>query len=376
MDSPPLSGRDLLAKLRQTVRETPPAAVADRWAAQENFLLVDVRESDEYRNGFIPGAHHVPRGFLEMKIESVAPDRATKIVLYCAGGNRSLLAAETLSRMGYRHVESMVGGFAQWAREGRAVEKPVPLDEAARRRYARHLRIPEIGEAGQAKFLAAKILLVGAGGLGSPVALYLAAAGIGTLGLVDDDIVDESNLQRQILHPTSSVGIAKVASAVRTLSALNPGVRLRPFQERLTADNVDCLLADFDLVVDGSDNFTTRYLVSDACVKHGKPYVHGSIFRFEGQVAVFDTRAGGPCYRCLYPAAPSAEEAPNCAEAGVLGVLPGVIGLLQATETLKLVGGFGQSLAGRLLTYDALAARFREFEVRRDPACRAEHPAR
>ena len=361
--------RDMLAEARRKFGEIAPEAVQNKRAIGEQFVLVDVRESDEVRQGFIPGAVHVPRGFLEMRIDAAVPDRKTPVVLYCAGGNRSLLAAETLAALGYQNVESMAGGFGQWQREGRKIEKPVVLSDSDRRRYSRHLLIPEVGEKGQAKFLASKVLMIGVGGLGSPAAFYLAAAGIGTLGLVDFDVVDESNLQRQILHNTQSIGTSKIASATKTLKEFNPGVKVIPFEERLTSENIDRIVQDFDLVVDGSDNFPTRYLVNDACVKHKKPCVHGSVYRFEGQVTVFDPAHGGPCYRCLYPAPPPPDLAPSCAEAGVLGVLPGVIGLLQAVETVKVIGGFGKPLVGKLLSYDALESKFREFKLRRDPEC-------
>jgi molybdopterin/thiamine biosynthesis adenylyltransferase/rhodanese-related sulfurtransferase len=335
----------------------------------ENLALVDVREADEYRAGFIPRATHVPRGFLELRIENVVPDREAAVVLYCGSGTRSLFAAETLTRMGYRHVESMSGGFTQWAREGRAVEKPIVLSEADRRRYSRHLNIPEVGEKGQAKLLQSKVLLLGAGGLGCPAAYYLAAAGVGTLGMVDFDVVDESNLQRQILHPTSRVGMPKIESAKKTLLDFNPGLKFVGYEEKLDSRNVERILGGFDLIVDGSDNFPTRYLVNDASVKLKKPCVHGSVYRFDGQVTVFDPARGGPCYRCLYPEPPPPELAPSCAEAGVLGVLPGVVGLLEAVEAIKILLGIGQPLVGRLLAYDALEGEFRQFKLRRDPQC-------
>jgi molybdopterin/thiamine biosynthesis adenylyltransferase/rhodanese-related sulfurtransferase len=361
--------RDILADARSRQAETAPADVQRRRQSGESFVLIDVRESDEHRAGFVPGATHIPRGFLELRIENAVPDRDTPIVLYCAGGTRSVLAAQTLSAMGYRHLESMAGGFTEWARAGLPVEKPVTLSESDRRRYSRHLIIPEIGEKGQATLLASKVLMIGAGGLGSPAAYYLAAAGVGTLGLVDFDVVDESNLQRQILHAADRVGTPKIASATKTLTAFNPALKVVPFEERLDSRNIDRIIEGFDLVVDGSDNFPTRYLVNDACVKHRKPCVHGSVYRFEGQVTVFDPVAGGPCYRCLYPSPPPPDMAPSCAEAGVLGVLPGVIGVLQAVETLKVLVGFGKPLIGRLLHYDALETKFREFKLRRDPQC-------
>lgn len=363
------SGRDLMSLARQKFAEVTPEETERRLKADSQFALVDVRETDEYRQGFIPGAVHVPRGFLELRIENSLPDRKTPIVLYCAGGNRSILAAETLGRMGYENVSSMAGGFSKWAQEGRSVEKPIVLSEADRRRYARHLTIPEVGEKGQAKLLGSKMLLVGAGGLGSPAAYYLAAAGVGTLGIIDFDVVDESNLQRQILHPTSRVGQSKISSATKTLTDFNPGIKVVPFEERLNSDNVDRIFKDFDIVVDGSDNFPTRYLVNDASVHLKKPCVHGSVYRFEGQVTVFDPERGGPCYRCLYPEPPPPDMAPSCAEAGVLGVLPGIIGLLEAIEAIKLALNIGEPLVGRLLSYDGLKGKFQEFKLRRDPSC-------
>lgn len=332
-------------------------------------VVVDVREADEVAQGRLPGAVHIPRGYLEMRIEDQVPDRDAPVVVYCAGGVRSLFAAESLGRLGYRNVRSLEGGYRGWQGAGLPVETPRALSDAERRRYSRHLLIPEVGEAGQLRLLEAKVLLIGAGGLGCPAAIYLAMAGVGTLGLVDFDVVDESNLQRQILHTTDRIGTSKVESAKAALAAANPGVKLVGFEERLTSENVERIFAGFDLVVDGSDNFATRYLVNDACVKLGIPNVHGSIYRFEGQVTVFAPTLGAPCYRCLYPEPPPPELAPSCAEAGVLGVLPGVIGLLEAVEAIKLILGEGQTLAGRLLCYDALAATFRELKLRRDPDC-------
>ena len=372
----PVSYRDLLSQARGHIQEVTPEEVTRLLAGPQAPVLVDVRETEEVKDGKIPGALHVPRGFLEMRIESAVPSRETPVVLYCAGGTRSLLAAETLSQLGFTRLKSMVGGFGRWAQEGRAVEKPVTLSDADRRRYSRHLLIPEVGEAGQAKLLASKICLIGVGGLGSPSGYYLAAAGVGTLGLVDFDVVDESNLQRQILHSTSRIGTPKIQSAMKTLSEFNPGLKLVPFEERITSQNVEKILGGYDIVIDGSDNFPTRYLVNDACVKLKIPCVHGSVYRFDGQVTVFDPGRGGPCYRCLYPEPPPAELAPSCAEAGVLGVLPGVIGLLQAVEAIKLVVGIGEPLVGRLLTYDALKEEFRNFKLRRDPDCAYCAPGR
>ncbi|PYQ11122.1 MAG: molybdopterin-synthase adenylyltransferase MoeB [Acidobacteria bacterium] len=361
--------KDLMSQIRSHVKEVTPAEVRARLDRGEPFTLLDVREKEEVDQGHLPGATHVPRGFLELRIEGLVPDRKTPIVAYCAGGNRSLLAAEGLQRLGYENVLSMAGGFTQWRNEGNPVVVPRRLSEADRRRYSRHLMIPEVGEAGQIKLLGAKVLLVGAGGLGCPAAYYLAAAGVGTLGVVDFDKVDESNLQRQILHTVDRVGTPKTESARKTLLALNPAVNVVPIEARLSSSNVESIFRDYDIVLDGSDNFPTRYLVNDACVLLKKPNVHGSVYRFEGQVTVFHPPAG-PCYRCLYPEPPPAELAPSCADAGVLGVLPGVVGLLEAVETVKLILGVGDSLVGRLLHYDALKAEFRMLKLRRDPKCR------
>ena len=359
---------ELLKKLKQEIPEvTPDEAVAARRAG--GALIVDVRDKEEWNEGHIEGAIHLPRSFLEMKAEQALRDRGAPIIVHCAGGVRSLLAAESLRRLGYTGVRSMAGGFGRWKDQGLPFVKPRTLGESERRRYSRHLSIPEVGEAGQIKLLDAKVLMVGAGGLGSPAALYLAAAGVGTLGIVDFDVVDESNLQRQILHTADRVGTPKTESARKTLLALNPQVDVRTFDERLSSANVEQIFRDFDIIIDGSDNFATRYLVNDACVMLKKPNVHGSIYRFEGQVTVF-WPGKGPCYRCLYPEPPPPELAPSCAEAGVLGVLPGVIGVLGAVEAIKIIIGKGELLLGRLLTYDALRAQFRELKLRRDPSCR------
>jgi molybdopterin/thiamine biosynthesis adenylyltransferase/rhodanese-related sulfurtransferase len=360
----------MLAELKRSVPEIAPreaAALQARGAA-----LVDVREADEIRQGSPPGALALGRGYLELRIEEVVSDYERPLVVFCASGARSLFAAETLARLGYRSVASMAGGFTRWKAEGLPVEAPCTLDAAARERYSRHLLMPEIGEAGQAKLLRARALIVGAGGLGSPAALYLAAAGVGTLGIVDHDVVDRSNLQRQILHTDARVGTSKVGSARQTIEALNPPVKVIGHETHLSSRNVEEILSGYDLVIDGSDNFPTRYLVNDACVKLGLANVHGSVFRFEGQVTVFwpkSPRRRGPCYRCVYPEPPPAEFAPSCAEAGVLGVLPGVIGLLQATEAVKLLLGVGDPLVGRLLVFDALRATFTELGLERDARC-------
>lgn len=363
-----LTAQELMSQLRQKVTEVTPAAVDEERKADSGAMLIDVREKDEHEQGAIPGAHHIPRGFLELRIENLVPDRSRKIIAYCAGGNRSLLAAESLQRMGYEKVTSMAGGFNRWKNEGREYKVPRALSAAEQRRYSRHLLIPEVGEAGQIKLLDSKVLLIGAGGIGSPAAFYLAAAGVGTLGLVDFDKVDESNLQRQILHTTERVGTSKVESAKKTLLSLNPGITINGFEERLHSGNVERIFAGYDIVVDGSDNFPTRYLVNDACVMLKIPNVHGSVYRFEGQVTVYDPPRG-PCYRCLYPEPPPPELAPSCAEAGVLGILPGVVGLLQAVETIKILLGAGAPLHGKLLHYDALRAEFRTLRVGRDPEC-------
>jgi molybdopterin/thiamine biosynthesis adenylyltransferase/rhodanese-related sulfurtransferase len=332
-------------------------------------VFLDVREQGEWDLGHLPGAVHVPRGSLESRIEQVIPDRSSRIVAYCASGNRSAFAAQTLTDLGYRQVENLIDGFVDWERNGYPVVVPSTLTAEQRRRYSRHLLIPEVGEAGQRRLLESRILLVGAGGLGSPASLYLAAAGVGTLGIVDDDVVDESNLQRQIAHSTERLGQAKAESARKTIEALNPEVSVRTFEERLTPDNVDRIFDEgWDVIVDGADNFPTRYLVNDASVWHDIPVVHGSIYRFEGQVTVF-APGEGPCYRCLFPQPPPPELAPSCAEGGVLGVLPGVIGSLQSNEALKLALGAGDALVGRLLLFDALTATFTEVALRRDPDC-------
>ncbi len=364
----PKTFQELMAGLKQKVAEIEPDQLKERRQRDGNLVLIDVRELDEYKGGFIPGAVHIPRGFLELRIEAAVPDRDTPVVLYCAGGVRSVLAADSLNHLGYRDVQSLIGGMGKWRTQGLQVEKPEMLSDWERQRYARHLSIPEVGEEGQKKLLRSSVLLVGAGGLGSPAAYYLAAAGVGTIGIVDFDLVDESNLQRQILHTTERVGVQKTESAKTTLLALNPRVQVRTFAERLSSENVTDIFKDFDVILDGSDNFPTRYLVNDASVLLRKPNVHGSVFRFEGQVTVF-WPGRGPCYRCLYPEPPPADMAPSCAEAGVLGILPGVIGMLEAVETVKIIVERGDILIGRLIAYDALRATFRELKLRRDPDC-------
>jgi sulfur-carrier protein adenylyltransferase/sulfurtransferase len=362
------SYRELLHQVKAEIDEVD-ASRARELLAEGDAAAVDVRERDEWEEGHIPGAVHIPRGSLEGRIERAVPDRAQQIVLYCSGGSRSAFAARTLEELGYENVASLAGGFTDWKRNGFPFELPQTLDEAKRRRYSRHLLIPEVGEEGQRKLLDSRVLLIGAGGLGSPAGLYLAAAGIGTIGIVDDDAVDETNLQRQIVHSTERIGDSKAESAKRTIEALNPDVTVKVFKERLTSDNVDRILGEgWDVIVDGADNFPTRYLLNDASVWHGIPVVHGSIFRFEGQATVFKPHEG-PCYRCLFPQPPPPELAPSCAEGGVLGVLPGVIGSLQTNEALKLALGIGEPLVGRLLMFDALAGTFTEISLRRDPDC-------
>ena len=367
--------RELLQQVRSEISEIDAAHARTAVDGRE-AVVVDVREQDEWDEGHIPGAVHIPRGNLESRIERAAPDTAQPVVLYCSVGNRSAFAAKTLEEMGYEDVVSLAGGFTDWKRNGYPVQLHTGLDAPRRARYSRHLLIPEVGEQGQLKLLASKVLLIGAGGLGSPAALYLAAAGVGRLGIVDADVVDESNLQRQIVHSTERLGEAKVESAKRTIEALNPDVEVVAYKERLTSENVERILADgWDVIVDGADNFPTRYLVNDASVWHDIPVVHGSIYRFEGQVTVFKPGAG-PCYRCLFPTPPPPELAPSCAEGGVLGVLPGIIGSLQANETLKLALGIGEPLVGRLLLFDALSTELSEVSIRRDPNCPVcgDHP--
>lgn len=359
---------DLLADVRKSVRTVSLEDLRKRLDGGEKFTLVDVREKDEFKGGYIPGAVSIPRGFLEMQAEQKLPDKGAPLVVYCAGGVRSAFATKTLLDLGYTSVESANPGFVRWKDLGYPVELPPQLTDAQRDRYSRHLLLPEVGEAGQVKLLQGRVLLLGAGGLGSPAALYLAAAGVGTIGLVDADTVDASNLQRQILHATSRVGMPKVESAEKAIQDLNPDVKVIKFQERLLSSNVDRIFKDFDVIVDGCDNFPTRYLVNDASLFHKKPVVHGSIFRFDGQVTTFMPWQG-PCYRCLYPEPPPAHLAPSCAEAGVLGILPGIVGVIQATEAIKLLLGKGDLLMGRLLTYDSLKMKFRELRLRRDKTC-------
>jgi molybdopterin/thiamine biosynthesis adenylyltransferase/rhodanese-related sulfurtransferase len=358
--------QEILEKKRATVREVD-ARQAAQWREQ-GATLIDVREQDEVDQGIIPGAIHIPRGYLEMRIEETVRDRDAPLVVYCAGGVRSLFGAEALTELGYRDVVSMAGGFSGWKAAGLPWRVPQALTPDQRRRYSRHLLIPEVGEEGQRKLLDAKVLLVGAGGLGSPAALYLAAAGVGTLGVVDDDVVDDSNLQRQVIHTTDRLGIAKAESARIAIESINPDVNVVKHETRLDKSNVLEIFSQYDVILDGTDNFATRYLINDATVLLNKPNVHGSIFRFEGQATTFIPYEG-PCYRCLFPTPPPPELAPSCAEAGVLGLLPGMVGMIQATETAKLILGIGEPLVGRLLTYDALGMEFRELRLSRDPEC-------
>jgi molybdopterin/thiamine biosynthesis adenylyltransferase/rhodanese-related sulfurtransferase len=383
-----------------TSSETPTVSL--REAAEllaGDALFLDVREQGEWDLGHVPEALHIPLGVLEDRVTDELPDREREIVVYCAHGRRSLAALATLRELGYERTRHLSDGFEEWEKSGFPVVVPSTLEPDQRRRYSRHLLIPEIGEAGQRRLLESSVLLIGAGGLGSPASLYLAAAGVGTLGIVDDDVVDESNLQRQIAHSTQRLGDPKVESARDTLTGLNPDVQVKTFNERLSSENIDRILSEgWDVIVDGADNFPTRYLVNDASVWHGIPVVHGSIYRFEGQATVFQPgraasvagKAGdarqkskvafgdleGPCYRCLFPTPPPPELAPSCAEGGVLGVLPGVIGSLQANETIKLLAGIGEPLVGRLLLFDALSTTFTEVTLRRDPDCPVcgEHP--
>ncbi|MBC7465411.1 MAG: molybdopterin-synthase adenylyltransferase MoeB [Bdellovibrio sp.] len=337
-------------------------------ASLDQVKLIDIREESEWLDGKIPTAETVPRGFLELRIENIAPKRDQAIVLYCAGGTRSVLAAQSLIEMGYTQVRSLDDGIKGWKDQGQALEALPRIDLSYQQRYSAQMRLPQVGLEGQKKLSAAKVLIVGAGGLGSPAAFYLAAAGVGTIGIIDDDVVDLSNLQRQILHTTDRVGLSKVDSAQMTLKNLNPNLQINAYKMRLTDKNIDQILPEYDVIVDGCDNFDTRFLVNDACLKHKKVNVHGSIFWFEGQATVFCAK-DGPCYRCLHPERPTADMAPNCAEAGVLGVLPGIIGLIEATEVIKLILGLGVSLVGRLLLYDSLQMEFRELNVRKNKDC-------
>jgi molybdopterin/thiamine biosynthesis adenylyltransferase/rhodanese-related sulfurtransferase len=361
------TGTDLIRQAKERISEVDPKEVHE--LVDNGVVIVDVREQHEFEESHLPGALHVPRGHLESRIEGVVPDKDKRVVAYCASGNRSALAADDMqSKLGYENVESMRGGITLWKDRGYEVEVPVSLTPSQRERYSRHLLIPEIGLEGQLKLLESRVLLLGAGGLGSPAALYLAAAGVGTIGIVDDDVVDLSNLQRQVAHSNDRIGVPKVDSAETSIHEINPDVVVEKHPVRLGADNIMEIIEGYDVVVDGLDNFPTRYLLNDASVRLGIPVVSASILGFDGQLSVFKPHEG-PCYRCLYPTPPPAELAPSCGAAGVLGVLPGVMGLLQSVEVIKLVTGAGEPLIGRLLLYEALGATFTELKVRQDPDC-------
>jgi len=361
--------KEIMDDARKEVPEVTAQQVNDLLKNNgKSQVILDVREKDEWREGHLEGAISLPRGFLEIRVESAIQDKDTPIIAYCAGGVRSLLAAKIMKEMGYQNVSSMAGGYAAWKTAGYKWVQDFQYTPEQLVRYSRHFLLSEVGEEGQAKLLQARVLMVGAGGLGCPSAYYLAAAGVGTLGIIDNDVVDISNLQRQILHTNDRVGKPKVESAKMTLEALNPDVRVIPYHEKLTSANIMEIIKDYDIVVDGSDNFPTRYLVNDACILAKKPNVHGSIFQFEGQATVFYP-GKGPCYRCLYPEPPPAELAPSCAEAGVLGVLPGLIGVIEALEAIKLILGKGDTLVGRLLCFNTLTMEINTLNLRRDPAC-------
>ena len=362
----PKTYADLLREARSQIREVTPADVDALPAG--GATVIDVREDSEWDQGHLPGAVHISKSYVEQQIEGAVPDRDAPVVLYCAGGVRSLFAAQTLEQLGYTNVVSMSGGFQAWKSAGLPWDKPVNLSSEQKQRYSRHLLIPEVGAEGQAKLLASKALFIGAGGLGSPAALYLAAAGVGTIGIVDFDVVDLSNLQRQILHTNDRVGERKVESAKKTINALNPDVNVITHEEMLLADNVDRIITGYDVIIDGTDTFETRYLLNDAAVAKNIPVIHASVFRFEGQLTTFIPYEG-PCYRCLYPTPPPPELAPGCSVAGVLGVVPGIMGLLQANEVLKVLLGIGEPLVGRLLLFDALDGSFSELRLNRDPKC-------
>jgi molybdopterin/thiamine biosynthesis adenylyltransferase/rhodanese-related sulfurtransferase len=365
------SGVELIRKAKEQITEVDPREVHDLLGNghRDEVVIVDVREQQEFEEAHIPGAVHVPRGHLESRIEGAAGDKSSRVILYCASGNRSALAAKTLiEELGYEQAESMTGGITLWKDRGYDVEVPRQLTPEQRERYSRHLLVPEIGLEGQLKLLDAKVLLLGAGGLGAPAAFYLAAAGVGTLGIVDDDVVDLSNLQRQIVHTVDRVGMAKVDSAEQAIHDLNPGIDVVKYKTRLDASNIMEIIEGYDVIVDGVDNFPTRYLLNDASVRLKIPVVSASILGFDGQLAVF-APYDGPCYRCLYPTPPPAELAPSCGANGVLGALPGIMGVLQAIEVVKLITGSGEPLIGRLLLYEALSTSFTDLKVRRDPEC-------
>lgn len=359
---------DLLKKTKEQIQETKPVEAEEFLRRNRQARLLDVREKNEWDEGFIPGATHLPRGFLESRVEEAVPDKETPLVVYCAGGVRSAFAAKTLLEMGYTNVWSVIGGYGGWKNAGLPTVKPQSLTKEQQARYSRHLLVPEVGEAGQLKLLAAKVLLIGAGGLGAPAAFYLAAAGVGTLGIIDNDVVEESNLQRQIIHTLDRVGQYKADSAAKAIADLNPDIKVNVYKERLTAENIERILPEYDLILDGTDNFETRYLVNDFAVKYRKPVIHASILSFNGQLTTLIPYEG-PCYRCIYPDPPPASMAPNCSEAGVLGVLPGIIGLLQTNEVFKTILNIGETLSGRFLLFDALETEFSEVKLRRDPDC-------
>ena len=367
--------KQLMEEARKAVPEVSIDEVKNRVERGENGTLLDVREREEYREGHLEGAISLPRGFLEMRVEEAVADKSTPVIAYCAGGVRSLIAARTLKEMGYENVVSMSGGYTAWKNAGYNWVADRQFTQEQITRYARHFTLPEVGEKGQAKLLEGKVLCIGAGGLGSPVAFYLAAAGVGTIGIIDNDVVDMSNLQRQILHTNDRVGMPKVESAQKTLNALNPDVKVIPINERLSSENVMRIIKDYDIVINGCDNFPTRYLINDACVMAKKPLVDGSIFQFEGQATVFYPDRG-PCYRCLFPEPPPPGAAPSCAEAGVLGVLPGLVGCVQALEAMKLILGAGRPLIGRMMHFDTLSSEVRVLKLRRDPNCLvcSDHP--
>ncbi len=361
--------QDMLASAKAQIREISVHDLRARLNGDEPPLVLDIREADEHANGLIPGSKPIPRGFLELRIESMVPDKSAAVAVCCQGGVRSALGTLALQQLGYRDVVNVGGGVGAWSRAGFDLEQRKMLSQAQKARYARQIILPQVGEEGQQRLADAKVLCVGAGGLGCPTTLYLAAAGVGTLGIIDNDKVDLSNLQRQVLHGEDVVGVAKVESARASLSHLNSEIEIRTYETRLDSSNVLDIFRGYDLIVDGTDNFPTRYLINDACVFLGLPNVHGSIFHFDGQVTVFNAPGGGPCYRCLYPEPPPPELAPSCAEAGVLGAICGIIGTLQAAEAMKLLIGAGESLAGRVLSIDALRMTVRELRTRRDPDC-------
>jgi len=359
-----MNSKILISQIKSEIVEV----VADSLEG-EKVTFLDAREPNELEGGVIENSIHIPRGTLETNIENRITDQDENIVIYCASGIRSAFATKTLNDLGYKNVRSLIGGFNAWKDQGKHFVIPKVLSTSQATRYARHILLPEVGEAGQQKLIDAKVLLLGAGGLGSPAGMYLAASGIGTMGIIDMDVVDSSNLQRQIMHSTSTIGMDKTESAKMRLLGLNPDMKITTYNERLNADNAMDIISGYDIVVDGTDNFPTRYLLNDVCVILKKPVVHGSIFRFEGQVSVFDPE-NGPCYRCFLPEPPPPELAPSCAEAGVLGVLPGIVGSLQALETIKYILNIGDSLVGKILSFDSLEMNFRSFKIRKNEVCK------